>query len=59
MISSLPDPPSVSLHMTNKNEGESVREGETIVLKCSIDANPKPHTIKWTYQVGKKKRNSQ
>ncbi len=47
----LSDAPSVTLHLASNQDLDNLLEGETVEIKCAVDASPQTHTVQWTFEV--------
>nr|XP_040582154.1 uncharacterized protein LOC121130481 [Lepeophtheirus salmonis] len=43
-------PPKVELHLVDRQINEIVRLRDDVYLRCDVDANPMPHTIRWIFE---------
>ncbi|CAB4060166.1 unnamed protein product [Lepeophtheirus salmonis] len=46
-------PPKVELHLVDRQINEIVRLRDDVYLRCDVDANPMPHTIRWIFESGR------
>ena len=45
------DGPEVKIFWVDQRDGDTVKEGEKLELKCEVAANPPHHTILWFREV--------
>ena len=47
----LSDPPRVKLSFGANLDGSRIKEGQDVLFRCDVEANPKAYKIGWKHQV--------